>query len=392
MSVQREAYYEAQQLIRMLEAVINQHKVYGEKKLFHWDSVYKTAEFHRVTNMAYYAVLGMESKMPASSREKFEKRFRQAAANEEILQNVVEAVCWKFEQSRRHILPTAGYACREYYERKEMEECQEAEFLIEKECRGLLQELMLQMNFEFQKSEKNSITYSRKGIRLIFKEKWGDSNKRVQRYFEQRPMDFAEKEGFKYVHEMTMEELYLRQICDLAESFAAGYPRMRMFVNLWLFYRENKEVLDYRSISGELKKMRLDEFSHRALNLAALWFGRIQMEEEDYMGQELGLYVISGGREGEKAVKQLLPYKCEQEEKEFMLRRSKGEGGKWKFPPREYMEVLYPVLKPCPFLLPLFWGARMLRLLCYSLRGRKQRRKNLEQAAEKNETTIPENS
>ncbi len=153
MSVQREAYYEALQLIRMLEAVINQHKVYSDKKLFHWDSVYKTAEFHRVTNMAYYAVLGMETKMPASSREKFEKRFRQAVANEEVLQNVADAVCWKFEQSKRHILPTAGYACREYYGRKEMSECQEAEFLIERECRGLLQELMLQMNFEFHSEE-----------------------------------------------------------------------------------------------------------------------------------------------------------------------------------------------------------------------------------------------
>ena len=392
MSVQREAYYEALQLIRMLEAVINQHKVYSDKKLFHWDSVYKTAEFHRVTNMAYYAVLGMETKMPTSSREKFEKRFRQAVANEEVLQNVADAVCWKFEQSKRHILPTAGYACREYYGRKEMSECQEAEFLIERECRGLLQELMLQMNFEFQKKDKNSILYSRNGIRLIFREKWGDSSKRVQKYFKQRPVEFAVKEGFQYVHEMTAEELYLRQICDLAECFVTGYPRMRMFVNLWLFYLGNNEVLDYRAVGVGLKKLQLEEFAHRMLNLSALWFGRIQLEEEDVIGQELGLYVMSAGKEGARAVKRLLPYKCEREEKELILQRGKGAGREWRFPPREYMEALYPILGPCPFLLPIFWGIRMVRLLCYTLWGRMQGRKKQKKAAEKNETTIWENS
>lgn len=376
MSVQKEAYYEAQQLVRMLEAVINQHKLYGDRKLFHWDSVYKTAEFHRVTNMAYYAVLGMEAKMPTISREKFEKRFRQAVANEVVLENIADAICWKFEQSRKHILPAAGYTCRKCYKRREMSECQEAEFLIEKECRGLLQELMLQMNFEFQKREKDHVIYARNGIRLIFKEKWGDSSRRVQRYFKKRPAEFAVKEGFKYVHEMSPEELYLRQICDLAESFIVGYPRMRMLVNLWLFYLGHSEQLNYRVISRSLKKMRLDEFAHRMLNLSALWFGRIQMEEEDYAGQELGIYVLSGGREGTEAVKMLLPYKCEMEEEKMIMRHDTGERKRWKFPSRDYMEVLYPVLRPCPFLLPAFWGIRILRLLHYSLKAKRQKKEN----------------
>lgn len=370
MSVQRETYHEAQQLIRMLEAVINEHKPYVERVVVHWDSVYKTAEFHRVTNMAYYALLGTETKIPPASREKFEKRFRQAVTNEEVLENVVDAVCWKFEQCQRHILPAASYACRKYYKRKEMSECQEAELLVEKDCRGLLQELMFQMNFEFQKKTNDAVIYVRNGIRLIFKEEWGDSIKRVEKHFKKKPGQFALKEGFRYVHEMTAEELYLRQICDLAESFIRGCPRMRMFVNLWLFYLGYAEKFDYRMISRSLRKLRLEEFAVRMLNLSALWFGRRQMEEDDFTGQELGLYVMSCGREGIRAVEELLPYKREEEEREIVMQSGREEGKNWRFPSREYMQVLYPVLEHFPILLPILWIARIFRLLRYRLKDR----------------------
>ncbi len=383
MNGQIENYYEAQQLVRMLEAVINQHKVFGDRKLFHWDSVYKTAEYHHVTNMAYYAILGMDVKLPPESREKFEKRFRQAVASEEVLENVVEAVCWQFERSARHILPGAGYACRTYYGRKDMSECQEAEFLVEKECRGLLQELMLQMNFEFQKSSQDRISYVRNGIRLIFREKWGDSSRRVQKFFKGKPSDFPLKKGFRYVHEMSPEELYLRQICDLAESFVSEYPRMRMLMNFWLFYLGHSGQLNYRLISRNLKRMRLDEFAQRILNLAALWFGRIQMEEADYAGQELAVYMLSGGREGAEAVRRLLPYKCELEEEEIIRTRKEGAEKKWSFPSRSYMQILYPSLAAFPFLLPIFWLARLCRLGHYRFRNRR-RRKEIAQSVEKN--------
>ena len=47
----------------------------------------------------------------------------------------------------------------------------------------------------------------------------------------------------------------------------------------------------------------------------------------------------------------------------MILRRGKGEGGNGEFPPREYMEALYPILGAMSVSSSLFWGVRMLRLL-----------------------------
>lgn len=318
MNVQSGSYYETEQLVVMLESVINSHKAFQNVKLFHWESVFKLAEFHDVTNMAYYAVLGMDFKIPADSRSKFEASYRRAVTSSEELKNIVEAVLWKFESARHHILLTGSYSYLPYYGREEMGETKKAEFYIEKGRQGIVQELMYRLDFIPEYRGDDRTVYERGAIRLEFIEKWRSISRRTEKYFSRPVSSWPTCEGYHYVHKMKPEDAYIRQICDFAVDFAVGLPRLRNFVNFWLFYSGNNQLLNYRFLNKQLKKLRLSDFSGHILCLVAFWFGRIQipLAQEDAC-LELARFVFSRGREGREILRKDLPHGSFQEEEEL---------------------------------------------------------------------------
>ena len=329
MNVQNGSYYETEQLVVMLESVINSHKAFQNVKLFHWESVYRLAEFHEVTNMVYYAILGMDLKIPADSRSKFEGCYRRAVSESEELKNLVEAVLWKFESEKQHILPTGSYSYLPYYGRGEMGEVAKAEFFIEKGRRSQVQELMYQLDFLPEYRGTDRTVYVRGAIRLEFLEKWRSVSRRTEKYFSRPLSSYPLQEGFHYVHRMKPEDDYIRQICDFAADFAGGFPRLRNFVNFWLFYAGNNQAFDYRMLNKRLKKLRLADFSGHILCITSFWFGRIQIppSQEDAC-LELARFVFSRGREGRETVREDLPKGSMQEEEELREPR-KGKGKKY---------------------------------------------------------------
>mgnify|MGYP001031957995 FL=1 len=317
MSVQSGNYYETEQLIVMLEAVINSHKAFRNVKLFHWESVFRIAEYHEVTNMVYFAILGMDIRIPPECRRMFEDSFRQAVGNVDELKNVVEAVIWKFEKEKKHLLLTGSYSYLPYYKKSEMGETKSAEFFVEKGKRGLIQEMMYQLDFLPEYRGTDRTVYSRGMIRLEFIEKWRNISRKTEKYFSRPLSSYPMVEGFRYIHRMNAEDDYLRQICDFAADYAEGFPRLRSFVNFWLFYQSNNQTLDYRTLIKRLKKFRLSRFSGHILCLTAFWFGRIQIPaQEENECLELAHCLFSRGREGRDTVRADLPRGSVKDEKD----------------------------------------------------------------------------
>lgn len=62
-------YLEAEKLIDCLKAVINQQKIPANDILMNWELFFKTADFHHVSNMVYYTVMGMKQGIPPGVAE-----------------------------------------------------------------------------------------------------------------------------------------------------------------------------------------------------------------------------------------------------------------------------------------------------------------------------------
>lgn len=156
-----------------------------------------------------------------------------------------------------------------------------------------------------------------------------------------------------YSMELTEEGFYLHIICHMAGHFAAAGVGIRLLLDIWVFQNLRKEPIDRAFVEQELERCGLLEFTQNVEALAQMWFGD---GEGSPLLEELGEYVISSGIYGthDQLMLNAVSLADGSSISAFMKRA---------FYSRQEMEGRFPWLKGRPWLLPIAWCIRAVRVL-----------------------------
>ena len=214
------------------------------------------------------------------------------------------------------------------------------------------------------------------------------------RYFEKGMRELTVRSqvrsGGESVRILSLEDRMVFRLASCSYQYVRDELLIRDMLDLFLYHKVWREKFDGNYVKKKLQEFRVDELADRLLRLAYMWFG--EKEDKIYIqsiGQieELSSFDILENRilnrgefkkdhETDPQVLGLTRLLKKEEEKE--MRKARRETRKrrwaerkrawnrslqWVFPDYKYMSTLYPTLEKIPFLLPLYWLFRGLRLL-----------------------------
>lgn len=398
---------ERRYLLLLVSAVMNQKKVpVMSGSLMPWRTIYRLADTNQVANLCWLGILGLSSEIDKEVKDLFYESYQRELKNVFGYQGAQEVLRWQLERKQIHFLILEGVELRELYPQKEMRKMDCIRILVSKGDLPRIDTLMRSMDYEPQENREDDgiLYYKIPGVYVMFYDKIKFVNQKLERYFDSPVRMYSRKKGYRYLRCFDKEEAYLYMAGRAANDYALGRATVRTVLDFWLYERARKEELNWPYVDKVLKKHRILEFSERLLKLGDIWFQNgISDEPEIYNAMEA--YILSKGEQGRQLSGKILPllqdvadfYKRDRR-REWMNREKEA-----LFPPRDYMEGLFPVLKKFPSLYSLCCLLRLFRIwfskvkqffagkrdwLKEKLKPEKDREKELLDSQEENEKNI----
>lgn len=372
-------YLEADKLIDCLKAVINQQKIPQNDVVLNWELFYKTADYHHVSNMVYYAVLGVSPALPQEWAGRFSARYRKAVISEEQYSNLVEAVLWNCEQQEIHIMALDGWIYRRFYPIPEMRLMEKAEFWVEAKKKAEIDRMMYRLDFIPEVSRvPGQYSYTRSGLRLVFYERMRYGSRKLDRYFRIPIKILPREKDREYVHKMEEPDLFIFLMCNKAQRFTEGEFDLRDTIDFWLYYRAVVRGSGWKLVIKRLTGLKVWKFVKYMIELTQVWFGGGSPGENQPLLEELEKYILYKGTQGQETAKRILPLLRQtlRRKRKIRKRETRKKWRRWMFPEQEYMKFIYPRMGKYKILLPVCWLRRLGRGLFSYVRMKHKNRRN----------------
>lgn len=367
---------EEQYLFMLLTAVLNQTPIRSIRKQLDWEELLKISDFHNVLNVVYYGILGVQKDASEEWAEKLFQKYKKEVLLTQEYKSAEEAIEWQLSRYGIHALILKGTAMYRYYLKQEMGYIRSLEIMVDKGDLPYVHSLMQEMDYEEKENRMDDgVLYTRTpGIKVVFYDKIPLGTKGLQKQFHASVKRYKHKRKKRYIHYLTVEEQYLYLNGRLVEQYIRGELKIRDIMEIWQYRKKNTENFQKEKIRDQLEKAGLLKFAGQIDVLARMWFdGENQNTEDCGVALELEEYILSQGKENRWLDGTILPH--ERARLDFYRRDREEEWSKkrreWRFPPRDYMTQLFPVLEKYPFLLAFFWLVREYRF--YKTRYQRRR-------------------
>ena len=163
----------------------------------------------------------------------------------------------------------------------------------------------------------------------------------------------------KHIYQMKLEDFYIHLLLHMYENFNNKGTGLRSLVDLYVFLQAEKENMDWSYLNGQLKELKLQDFSDSMERIGNACFSKEQTELDNDSALVLEFFV-DGGIYGSRKNQETL--RVARDNSSSYAKKSLSAKMKVVFQPAKVLKRRYPVLKKCPWLLPAIWVVRVFRI------------------------------
>ena len=324
------------------------------------NSLYKLSKKHDLSQLLVAPLEKISSLKPEYQvTEKFKKSLFTAIYRYEKSNFDLGQICELFAAEGIDHLPLKGAVIRAYYPKPYLRTSCDLDILVKLGDLDRAAELLVsKLGYRLDKKERYDVSL------------FTPSNAHIELHFGLVEDVFREAEPIKNVwdggelretsphrYEMTPELFLFFHIYHTAKHFVHGGCGIKPFIDLWII--KNKIGYDVERAEKLLAENGFLEFYKNALSLSEIWFDG---KEYTSVAKDMEDYILQGGVYGSF-------------EQNLAMSQTK-RGGKLGhilsriFVPYSTLAVLYPSIKKCPILFPIYQVRRWFRVLSPTKRRR----------------------
>ncbi len=158
---------------------------------------------------------------------------------------------------------------------------------------------------------------------------------------------------------MSPEDEYIYIFTHLTKHYRDGGIGLRHIIDIWVYELKHPN-LDWKYLNSELDKLGLRKFNENIRDAIHVWFDG---EKETDMSEYITKRIIESGSYGIKEMHDMANASRQSARYSSVHSAKAASIFKLIFLPYSSMKKQYPVLKKCPFLLPIMWVIRWIDAL-----------------------------
>lgn len=310
------------------------------------NELYELAKKHDLSHLVAVALETAEPNVKKQFKRFFDDSVK-AAFRYEWLKREQKKIFALLEQHNISYIPLKGTVIRALYREPWYRTSSDIDILIPKECMDrALDAFMNELSYRRSDSTKWDVSLmAPSGVHFELHYGGGEEYVDCAEFWKDaQPVD---SESCKYV--LSAEMLMLTHIAHMAKHFTHGGCGLRPFLDLWLM----KEKLNYdaKKLSEMLYSHNLTDFSNVIFGIVAVWFEQKKSTETEEMAQD---FIFSGGVYGD-LYNSISISRSDKNIFCYIVHRI--------FPPFSSLRDVYPFLSQQPWMYPICWVRRWIRLI-----------------------------
>ena len=318
------------------------------------------ARSHQVVGLAYEGALlcGIPRQDPAM--ERLFRLYCQGHFRSNRQMAAINTLTAAFEEAGIDYLPVKGWVLKALYPKAAMRPMADADILIRDAQKDRIAPLMTGLGYR----EKSVYDYE-----------WTWQSRELTAELHTRLMPSFPIGGFRYAfdgwehaavtrghrYDLIPEEAYIYLFAHFVKHYRGRGIGLRQLIDLWVFRRANP-AMDEDRIARRMTQMGLNEFYGNTCRLLENWFADGPADEKT---QCIARHIFAGGSWGTEeqaafaaGVRDTGDTRAPAKSRRRALRLR-------IFLPYIHMQNRYPVLRKCPWLLPVFWPVRWAETLLF---------------------------
>lgn len=355
--------------VTLLNCVISEKKPPEKPAEATFEGIYKKAKAHHVSAMVYYAIEQLSQK-PQPQLMRLWSQERDKAIVRDINQSYeYSQLTSRLEENKIRYISLKGTILKGLYPSRDMRFMCDIDMICDSRNAKKIKEIMLSLGYEVETFEKgNHDAYLKKPIMNveIHTSLFSSSTFGAKNFSKilSEPFENAEKIS-DFGYQMKPTYFFLHLLTHTAKHYLNGGIGLRSFMDLWLYYKNFGDEIDFNLIDKLLASTSRIELCHELFSLSKMWFGNEPYNESF---DEMSAYIFSGGAFGTVS---------------GSVKKQINEMGKVKyfftllFPSYDTMAENYPLCKKIPPFYPLCLIYRLLVKSFVSFRKNFQRLKVL---------------
>lgn len=355
---------EAKYTIELLKSLIDNTPSPLPPTELNWEEFFAFTVSHKVDNMVYAMLLGVEEKVPKEIMQELGKRNNFAIAleaNQEISYiELLEA----FEKAEIKSIPLKGCILKHLYPMPDYRQSGDIDILVAEEDFSKVASVMESLGYSEDKDDEFEIHigYRRPPNVLIeIHKKLVEDNNRTSGYFSRVWDSVSLLDGYSCCYEMDKETTYTYIIAHLAKHIKNGGAGIRLVLDIWVLLKLWEKDFDKDKLQKALDSANLAEFEGFARALAKMWF--LKEESLDQNVLALGEYIVESGIYGNKENSKKIKQGDIEDTKKARAIYKMKKFFRSVFLPYKWIRSEYPILNKYRFLLPAVWVHRVFKIL-----------------------------
>ncbi len=267
-----------------------------------------------------------------------------------LLQEELKAIMTAFEENQIPCVLLKGVQTCKYYPKPELRSMGDIDLLYLPEQTKKVQKVMEELEYTHEGNTAKHDHYRKKRIivemhKTLCVPEWKESD-----YFKDIWDRVLNKDGYKYIYEMSLEDHYLFTFTHLLEHFRDGGIGIRMVLDVFILSKV--EGINHGYVDGVIEQLGYTVFHSYIRCLAETWFSKEKNVELSRDLAELGQYIMQGGVFGNVKNSETNVQLQHKGRIAFLI--------KVIFPNYDSMQTVYPWLQSKIFL-PAAWSLRWIQ-------------------------------
>ncbi len=384
---------EGRALTGIVSSIIRQDTMKVPLSRLDWERMYRLADYHKVANIVHLGVLGYRESLPDKWRERFFERYQQALLYGVNCKDSVKEVLTWLDLRKISCTILMSETVRDYYPIPETADNSSLQILLNQENFSLVKGYLIDLGYETdQVYEEVGERFSRiNAVSVVLFYKLPFRTARYERDMKRLLESAILRESYQHIRTLSLEGELVYRMAGAAYRYVTDELTMREVLDLQLCHRTWRDHVRLDAVERRLKDFQVEELSEKILRISYMWFGDKKDDFYEHLPDDMPAYdrleerLLTRGIVNQEMDEQALnlqkliqkELQKEQKEVERQQRRRKREERRekvkrwlrWAFPDYHYMSSIYPSLEKLPFLLPVYWIARGVRLLSRAFKG-----------------------
>lgn len=350
-------------IILLLKSILNNSIPPEKPEDVSFEKIYSLAKYHNIDNMLFYAINKLKNKPSSELLKIWKERCYKGISRDLIQKMELDKILDSFEKNKIKNIVLKGFELKKLYPKSDMRFMSDIDILISKKDAEKVSLIMTELGYKI-------ISYGKEKDDVYFKDPimnveihntlFDVQYKEYNSLF--KTLDKMEKIILKtkYQYNFSDEDFFLFLFVHTVKHYLSYGIGIRVVMDIYIYLKAKEKTLNWEYINDSLNKLKLYDFFKVFNHFIKVWF---EDEKENEIDIEIGKYIFRSGTYGNEKNNRLNSL--------LLIEGKNSSQNKAKsilsiiFPNLELMQVGYPILKSFPFLLPIFYVIRGIKIILF---------------------------